>query len=259
MRMTHIRPSPPFAAPYCALSSSALCPRAPPLFLSTCVRRPAAAAAARGSDLTMRPTGALACACALLALVASTSAQVPFFGSCPRPPFVTNFQASSYLGRWYEYSKYFTFFEIGLKCIQAVYTDAGSGNIGVNNRGIKILTGAASDIQGVAVPVGQTGEAKLRVSFEGVPSFGGDSGEANYIVLDTDYCEYAIVWSCSDFRLFNTQFLFVLTRDQFPSTTLVSAILQQIRALGLNTSKLIQTDQTDCPGNGGRNTNRPRC
>ncbi|KAF0289102.1 Apolipoprotein D [Amphibalanus amphitrite] len=180
----------------------------------------------------------------LLVLVAAAAGQVPFLGSCPRPPIVGNFEPQFYLGRWYEYSKYFTVFEVGRKCIQAVYSDAGYGRIGVTNRSIKVLGGTRSDIRGVAKPVGRPGQAKLRVNFEGVPSFGSD---ANYIVLDTDYTQYAIVWSCSSLKLFNTQFLFVLTREQFPSPYLVKHIMKRIRHFGLDTGKLQKTDQKNCP------------
>ena len=51
------------------------------------------------------------------------------------------FSFLQYLGRWYEYSKYFALFEIFGTCTNAVYTDQtpeGSANIviGVHNMGI---------------------------------------------------------------------------------------------------------------------------
>ena len=34
---------------------------------------------------------------------------------------------------------------------------------------------------------------------------GGQGGRGNYWVLDTDYDSYSIVWSCTDYKIFNTR------------------------------------------------------
>ncbi|KAF0287821.1 Apolipoprotein D [Amphibalanus amphitrite] len=185
----------------------------------------------------------------LLTLAALTAAQQRFPGSCPRPPIVQKFQVRRYLGHWFEYARYVTVFQRGLRCSRAEYSDAREGRIGVVNRAIRIADGSTTEARGQAVPVGRPGEASLRVSFDGQPSRGT---EANYNVLETDYKRYAIVWSCTSRgvgeqkNLENEQLLFVLTRARVPSQRLLRRIMRRLQRLGLNTEKLIKTDQENC-------------
>ena len=60
--------------------------------------------------------------------------------------------------------------------------------------------------QGTAVPAGDG----LAVSFEGMPELDNDP---NYFVLDTDYDNYSIVYSCGNFAgLFTFDMLWILAR-----------------------------------------------
>jgi len=64
-------------------------------------------------------------------------------------------------------------------------------------------------------------------------------------VLDTDYTGYSIVWSCTDYGFINTQYLWIYTADR--NSTLTSEDLQaKVTTLQLDTTSLIDSDQTDC-------------
>ena len=187
----------------------------------------------------------------LLVLAGLTAAQQQFSGRCPRLPSVRRFQVERYLGHWFEYSRYCTVFQRGLRCSRAQYSDGGSGRIGVTNRAVSVSTGRRVTARGQAVLVGTPGQASLRVSFDRMPDRGT---RANYNVVETDYSRYAIVWSCRNLktsgaklrRPMNAQFLFVLTRARVPGRKLVRHIMRRLRKLGLNTEKLRKTDQR-CP------------
>ena len=99
----------------------------------------------------------------------------------------------------------------------------------------------------------------------------------NYNVIDTDYENFSIVYSCNNKLFFKTgkyiqigtsllyirnknvnftffitffyflEIMWILTRQQFPSPYLIKNIKKRIRALGLDTRRLRKTNQKSCP------------
>jgi len=171
--------------------------------------------------------------------------QILFPGTCPTQATIASFDSTKYLGTWYEYEKYFALFEFGGRCISATYTANTDGSLGVANKQRKILTNQEKTINGRATFVGANTEAKLSVSFTGVPSFLPDA-DGNYWVLDTDYTSWAIVWSCQNLLFSNAQILWVLTRDRSPAASIITAARAIITGRGLNVAYLKPTDQNGC-------------
>lgn len=171
--------------------------------------------------------------------------QVPFTGSCPQQDVVQNFDVSRYTGVWYENRKYFAIFQLGGACVSATYSlEPNSAVVKVVNS--QTVAGFQNNITGTAtVTEPSKNEGKLTVAF-----FGEQDEDSNYWVLDTDYTTYTVVWSCQNrfFDTFNTQFLWILTRERFPSTATIDKALGIIRARGLNESRLtVTTQREDCP------------
>ena len=177
-------------------------------------------------------------------LVQLSSAQLPFLGRCPSPPVVEHFNTYNYMGKWYEYSRYFSLTKLASKCTHAIYTDQGYGRIGVEDQQIKLLTGRLNSVVGVARVVDPHYSGRLRVVISNLPTFGTGP---NYNVLETDYYNYSVVWSCKDFKLFNTQSLQILTRTRHPDPYIIKDLLKRLSYHGLNVGKLKRTNQIDCP------------
>uniref|UniRef100_A0A182YPT4 Apolipoprotein D n=1 Tax=Anopheles stephensi TaxID=30069 RepID=A0A182YPT4_ANOST len=107
---------------------------------------------------------------------------------------VQDFQVEKYLGLWYDLEHYEANFEQNTDCITAEYSLYEDGSIRVFNTAVRLSDGLLYAVDGVALlsyPEAQVLEAKLNVSFYGTPN-----DESNYWVLDTDYENYALVWSC---------------------------------------------------------------
>ena len=127
-----------------------------------------------------------------------------------------DFDLESYAGSWYEIVRDRTTpFELLAGCVVADYAALEDGEtIGVTNSGHRYNKGW--DVaQGKATPAGgefqDTGS--LIVQFEGMPD-AVVSDEPNYIVLDTDYDSYSIVYSCGNLLgLFTIEYLWVLARE----------------------------------------------
>ncbi|KAG7155910.1 apolipoprotein D-like [Homarus americanus] len=189
--------------------------------------------------------------CILLLMVTSqTAAQLLFAGRCPYQNVVQNFDFSSFAGRWHEIEKYFSFFELGGRCISSKFflSSPGDTTFGVINKQETVFDNRVTTIRGQAVSVSSTSEAKLSVTFNNVmiPGLTGARSDGNYWVLDTNYSNYAIVWSCEDMGFFHTQLLWILMRNRKPNASAVQRVKDIITSRGLRTSYLQVTDQTNC-------------
>jgi len=178
-------------------------------------------------------------------------------GSCPNFPTVKNFQLERYLGLWYEYSNYFAIFQAFQDCVTAFYTDETPSSsyggrkpapkIGVLNRGRNVFLRKSSSAKGTATlndPNDPNRPGELIVNFGG---FQPESTSTNYNVVDTDYDQYAVVYSCNNKLFFKSEILWILTRKQFPSPYLIKHIKKRIRSFGLDTRRLKRTNQKGCP------------
>merc|ERR1740128_565020 len=172
----------------------------------------------------------------------AVQSQSIFPGNCPTVSVMSPFDITQYAGSWYENTKYFAIFELGQKCIKAKYTVIDDSTAEVQNSGIKTRDGEATSVTG-KVTVIEVNTGNLAIAYRNldeVPS------TANYLVLGTDYTSYAVVWSCNNLFFFNTQFLWILTRDREPSDDVINSALAVIESNGLNKNKLRKTDQTNC-------------
>jgi len=172
----------------------------------------------------------------------AVQSQEVFLGCCPTVSVMSPFDITQYAGEWYENTKYYAIFEAGQKCIKAQYTLNDDGTVEVQNSGIKISTGDAVSITGKAA-VTEANTGNLVVAFSNLDDL---PSTANYLVLGTDYTSYAVVWSCTNFWLFNTQFMWILTRDREPSAEVINSALAVIESNGLNRNRLRDTDHDDC-------------
>uniref|UniRef100_A0A1A9UMR1 Apolipoprotein D n=1 Tax=Glossina austeni TaxID=7395 RepID=A0A1A9UMR1_GLOAU len=163
-------------------------------------------------------------------------------GSCTKDvETVADFDVDRYTGRWYEHEKYPVIFEFGGKCIYAEYHDLGNNEVSVFNYQKNKFPGLGSSITGTAKVVSS---GKLEVRFDG---FAALAGPGNYWVLDTDYENFSVVYSCADFLgIVNTKVIWILTRERFPEKQIVAQARDAITSHGFSLRGLVKTDQSNC-------------
>uniref|UniRef100_A0A1A9VZK3 Apolipoprotein D n=1 Tax=Glossina brevipalpis TaxID=37001 RepID=A0A1A9VZK3_9MUSC len=178
----------------------------------------------------------------IIAILRTVTPQIISGGSCNQSvETVPDFDVSRYTGRWYEFEKYPTIFELGGRCIYAEYHNAGNNKVSVFNYQKNKITGTSSSIRGTAKVLSP---GKLEVRFEG---FAALAGPGNYWVLGTDYENFAVVYSCMDWlHIVNTKIIWILTRERFPVDDIIQEARDVITSKGFSLSHLVRTDQSHC-------------
>lgn len=152
------------------------------------------------------------------------------------PQTVASVELDQYLGLWYEIASYPQFFNIGCNCTTAEYELRTDGKVKVTNRCRLISpTGPISKVNGTAVPVPDSENTRLTVSFLG-NNMGSDNGNYWIIELPDDY-SYAVV--SDPFR--NTWFL--LSRTPEFDEELYEEIVDRAVQDGFIRSKIERTNQ----------------
>ncbi|XP_076445787.1 apolipoprotein D-like [Babylonia areolata] len=171
---------------------------------------------------------------------------------CPKPPVKNDFDVTQYMGKWWEYQRFPAPFEFASTCGSANYTLLSDTRVKVVNAGIQKI-----EIFGIVLrrkPILAIGEAvvldpkrpgELKVTFPQSPASLNDDSP-NYFVVDTDYENFAVVFSCTDFFIGNFQFAWILTRGQGVRPANLESIYKTLREAGINTKNFITVRHTDC-------------
>lgn len=149
----------------------------------------------------------------------------------PTPPKgvkpVSDFNASRYLGKWYEIARLENRFEKGMEQVTATYGLRSDGGITVLNRGYDPIKNRWKESEGKAYFTGAPTTAALKVSFFG-PFYGG----YNVIKLDKDY-QHALVSGP------NRDYLWILSRSTTLPETVKQEFLATARELGFPVEQLV--------------------
>ena len=140
---------------------------------------------------------------------------------------VKPFDVDRYMGTWYEIARFDLRFERNLNNTTATYSLNEDGSVKVTNRGFNYVKGQWKETVGKAKFVGDSKEARLKVSFFG-PFYGG----YNVIALDPDYTYALIAGSSLDY-------LWILARTKTIPEELKQEYIRIAREIGFNTDELI--------------------
>ena len=141
--------------------------------------------------------------------------------TCEKPPALTNFDASAYTGVWYEqqHVKGQWFQPDDSTCVQAIYTGVQSdGSFTVNNSMQDAGFNPRTGITGTGLCPDSTG--RCYVNF-----FGPKAWNPNYIIVDTDYFSYSIIYSCGVF----SDSLWLITRQPEISDDLYNNMISKTK------------------------------
>ncbi|XP_059079065.1 apolipoprotein D-like [Tigriopus californicus] len=160
-------------------------------------------------------------------------------GCPPKPETVKVFNQTQYLGDWYQVQGIPTFFSPdGSTCIRARYGQNEDGTISVLN--ILIYPdGNFGEICGYAYSPDPEHPGDLVVKFPTSPA-------GNYWLIDTDYENWASVYSCDEILGNKFEYGWVLTRESAPSEAIVQASLDAFVAQGITLDDFVDNPQDGC-------------
>jgi apolipoprotein D and lipocalin family protein len=145
---------------------------------------------------------------------------------------VSELDLERYTGTWYEIARLDHSFERGLSDVTAQYTLNPDGSVTVINRGYSAEEGGWQEADGRAVPVEDSAEGHLKVSFFG-PFY------ASYVVfqLDDNYQEVYITG-------YNKDYLWLLSRSPRVPDKAIESFKAIAQAKGFDLGELIIVDQS---------------
>lgn len=168
-------------------------------------------------------------------------------GYCPQVPPVANFDKSRFFGRWIEAEKTPSIFDLMMRCMTIDYSDDNDGSMNVVVRGVS-LAGLPLSVNGDGLLVDPTkkGHYSIRYGF-GMPFQGTLS-----TIVDTDYTDYAVVYSCTNSLLsgvFHSEYIWLLTRDGTLSNPTRQNVYEKLDKYKINRAGLAGSDRSACPAN----------
>ncbi|XP_046675135.1 apolipoprotein D-like [Homalodisca vitripennis] len=193
----------------------------------------------------------------LIAVLSGTihlaAAQVPFLGPCPQVTTVKDFNFTRYLGKWFEAERYFSLMEFAGKCVVANISDSSAENstqLTVVTDQTSWLTEIHSSMRGQLRPVDQRSDvSKMYMRYLPMDL------TVNHWVLDTDYDNYAVVFSCVDIigSVLSTRNAWILTRARNPTLEVMEKAYSVIDKNNISRAYFIRVDHSDrsCPEYGG--------
>ncbi|CAH2102875.1 unnamed protein product [Euphydryas editha] len=178
----------------------------------------------------------------VLLLVATASAQIPSLGWCPDYLPMANFNVNRFLGSWYEAERYFTVAELGTRCVTTKYESTPEGRILVSNEITNSLTGMKRVMEGSLQMIGREGEGRMIIKYPAL-SMPNDN---EYSILDTDYDNYAVMWSCSGIGPVHVQNAWILTRERLAPPMVMQSAYAVLERFRISRTFFVKTNQADC-------------
>ncbi|MGR8979104.1 MAG: lipocalin family protein [Gammaproteobacteria bacterium] len=145
---------------------------------------------------------------------------------------VDGFEASRYMGTWYEIARLDHFFERGLENISATYAIRDDGGIDIVNKGKK-KSGEWKTAKGRAYFIDRPTIGRFKVSF-----FGPLYGSYNIVALDKDNYSYAMVIGPTK------SYLWFLSRSRQMPKAIFDELMAYAKNRGFATDKMIIVNQS---------------
>ncbi|XP_039672292.1 apolipoprotein D-like [Perca fluviatilis] len=168
----------------------------------------------------------------LSVLVANAQFIMP--GRCPKPAVQEDFDATRYVGKWYDIQRLPNTFQKG-ECATATYTLSPGFGFGALNREL-LADGTIISVIASAIAEDPSEPAKLQIFYE-------NDAPVPYWVLSTDYDNYALVYSCIELGAMHAAHASILSRQPTLPEETIKELHGTLSSFGVGVDKLLTTNQ----------------
>lgn len=177
----------------------------------------------------------------LLVVVAFCFSAAQAWGKCPSPAVMEDFDLQQYLGTWYEIERNYNPSESSERtCIKTKVESLNATDYNVQFT-MSWNLGMLEDKLAIKGRY-NAAERSAKLKVKPIPLF----PKQNYWVLDTDYENYALVWSCADFVLNHYQLIWLFSRKTTLRPEHRFKAYQTLHNNGLKLEDLVVVDHSEC-------------
>ncbi|XP_053673832.1 lopap-like [Anopheles nili] len=171
------------------------------------------------------------------------NSQIPGFGTCPDYSPIQRFNRTRFLGTWYEIERYFTVTEVATKCVSVTYEQRADGKIYVRNAYTNRFNGVERIISGVMDKGGRAKDGRYQIEYTSFPY----NYNASVMVLDTDYDNFAVLFSCSSFGpVGHAVSAWMMARERLPGGPILQRAYGVLDKYKISRTFFLRTNQDDC-------------
>ncbi|GFO45794.1 apolipoprotein d-like [Plakobranchus ocellatus] len=170
-------------------------------------------------------------------------------GQCPKVTGKTEFEKSRYAGVWYEYQKFHDAVGPGLDCTSYTFRNdiysmriTKNGTVRADFFGNKFVMRKTSVRALITIP-DYSKPSELNMVYAKIST----SLDVNYIIQDTDYETYAVVFSCTQVQGLNIQYAYILTRVRGLAPPNLAQLESKLTEAGVDVSAFYVVNQKGCP------------
>ncbi|KAL1457988.1 hypothetical protein WDU94_008165 [Cyamophila willieti] len=164
------------------------------------------------------------------------------FGPCPSKHYVLSFQPERWEGFWFEYMR-------KEPPVWESYSKCNLFKFGDQNSTLSMIFPVSNTLLNFPIETesisGNERDGHYNWIFK-LPLF---TSKREVYILSTNYYDYAVVWSCKSYVLFNYQSSWVLTREKDPerSSWVLKAIQRALELGDLEANDFTKVSHDNCP------------
>ncbi|KAG5883362.1 hypothetical protein JTB14_000027 [Gonioctena quinquepunctata] len=182
----------------------------------------------------------------LIAFLKWTSASG--LGVCPKLEGMANLNTTRFAGHWFEIERSFYLMELISSCVTVDISVITKDRLGIVVNTRSTWTGTFSISEGFAIPTRKDPNIfQYKVSSK-LPRLVNRylPGAGLYQVLDTDYDNYAVVYSCNNWQVVHSDMIWIWGRKHEIDAELRAEIYKMLANNHLDSERLILSKTTNC-------------